>query len=337
MNRPDNVEDLYALAPEAIAGIVGGTNYVRHVMDGGQALMSVCPHVQGFFSPTTRVVVIHPAVSARFAEFFRTAMRRQRSVSPNEAAERWQLGLVKSDLVVLTAAILRGVGPADERVMRHEWASVWQSPGAHAMANGAPEAVAMRIVDRVADYLGLSDRDPRLLEVAPLQRHYVAQADAVDDVTRDVAQGLGTSPAVELLALPRLGSGELAMWGLGRRYSGAQEFDAADLLDKPGGWVEFHHAISTGMAGITRDWADGHEGTVGFEQDEHAGEDWSHTISREVRNAAKRLKAGPGKSVDLARFGTSIAQAAAEAEAELNVSMDALQDVWAMLEGGVEA
>ncbi len=337
VTRPDNVYDLYRQAPGAIARIVGGTSYVRDVVDGGQDLLGTCPHVQGFFSPKTRLAVMHPAMGERVGSFFERTAKRVRRISPNEVAEHWQLGLVKSDLVVLTATVLRGIGPSDEQLMRAEWASLWQFPGAHTVVNGVAEAVAWQVVDQFAGEMGLIERDPRLADVEPLQRHYVAQADAVTAVAKDIGAGSGSGTASELLALPRLGSGELAVWNLARSYGGLPEF-AADLPQGLVSWVELHKALADGFAGVTGDWASGHEGTVGFEQDEAAGAYWSGIITRDIRSAARRVKAGPGPFIDISKFANAIGSAGRASEAGLSANLDQLQTAWSLLEsmGGAE-
>ncbi len=336
MDAPTNAGELYRQMPDVVARLTGGTNWVSGVEDSA-VLATHLPWVRAWFSPTSRSVSVNPSLTKRIAAFYHTSSAPRRSLSASESAERWELGLLKTDLVVLTATILRGVGPSDERVMEGEWDSLWQFPHGHTVANGVPESLAARMVDAVARELGIVDRDPRFAEVDSLQSRYVAQVGLVDAVAGDVATGRGTLVTTELLAMARAGSGHLALWTLARRAAGSPELGDVAVLDRPGGWVELRQAFDGGMAGTAGDWTVTQDPAAGFDQDLAAAEYWGGVVHRNIRTAARRVMAGPGGAIDVSKLGVAISAAAEEASREVDTSMDFLQAAWMDAEVGVDA
>ena len=330
MIAADSVDSLYAHVGPVVAALVGGTSHVEAVKVAPPA--EYYPNVRAWFSPRTRIATISPEIDRQLDAFYDTTLNRRRGLNANEANEIWQLGLVKTAMVTLVATVLRGVGPADDRLMRAEWDAFWQRPHVHTVTAGVCELTAALIVDQVTAELGMVARDPRLTAARPLQAHYAAQSTLIDSLIGELSGTRHTAPGAELAALAASGSSELATWRLGGRFAGAPGVESAD---RPAALSDYHATIAAGLAGFGADWAVVDSGEP--EADTALAERWTRVLSRDLNTSALRARSGPGGMPDITRLAAEISKAAQAAQEEVTQKMDHLQDVWTMMEEmGVE-
>ena len=328
-----STDQFYAALPGAVARIVGGTSHVAGVMHAGE-LERAAPHARSGFSPLTRQILVPQDAHGRLEAFFEPT--NVRAINRNESAERFQLAMLKSDLLRTVHATLHGVGPADPNLMAVEWASYWRYPHTHALAEGVAEASAQLIVNRTIQSLGLDAVDPRILEVTPLQTAFHGPTTLIQALTRDVAGAVGSDPAAELLDMARWGGGQLSLWRLAVRWGVASEFGEPERLTGAGAIVGMRQGLEGAIASAVEEWA-----AVAPEQDtpdldSERALHYAERARRDVHFAVRHWLAGEGGLPDPARFAAELAKAGEAAQGELNSTMDQVQNVWDMLEAGLD-
>ena len=250
---PLTLEELYAQAPAALAGLLGATSHVQRVIDGGE-LAAYLPAVHGFFSPRTQEVILHPEVSAHLSKFLVPPAKTKKI--EQEAIERWELAMVKTHVATLVAKTAHGLGPPDAALMQAEWDAYWRHPHIHTITSGIAELVAELYVDRFIVATELSLIDPRLLEVQPLRTRFVAQTTMLRIVLTEVAHDLGTTLDDEVARVVRDGASQLAVWRLVQRWGQAPIHRERAILRRPGSLIDLRRTVEQGLVGVAKDWSD---------------------------------------------------------------------------------
>lgn len=322
-----DVAELYAQIPEAVAAATGARCHVGAVVDAGAYLDGV-PHLRAYFSPARRTVFVSPRVTAGFTKHVNASRETKVAVASNHAATRWQHGLLKSDLLLIVAEVLKGVGPASDTLMRAEWNALWQKPGVHALSNGVAHRAAQQIVDSVADRLRLD----ALRDVAPLQVYYVPQSEMVGAIATELASLHNTTADAEVTGMVRRGAvGELAVWGIAQRYAAAPDFGPAaqSLL----GMREVHRALAAQLGISVRELA-GANGEPSVDADVTTGQAAALHVARAVRAGVRRAAWGAGPEIRVEYIGDAVSYAAESTLDDLSGHMDFLADAWAQAEAG---